>query len=56
MSFQQALLTNLLTFFVFPAIAQIVNVEDKRSSFTDSIQWVAQLELGVNLTHVHGCR
>ena len=51
MSFYQTLLSVLLTFFVFPAISQIVNVEDKRSSFTDSIQWVEQLELGVNLTH-----
>jgi len=51
MSLNQALLTFILTFCVFPAIAQIVNVEDKRSSFTDSIQWVEQLEIGLNLTH-----
>ena len=30
--------------------AQIVNIEDKRSQFTDSIQWVEQLELGANFT------
>lgn len=51
MSFKRVLLTFILIPFVFPAIAQIVNVEDKRSSFTDSIQWVEQLELGINFTH-----
>ena len=30
--------------------AQIVNIEDKRSQFTDSIQWVEQIELGANIT------
>lgn len=40
----------LLTFFSYQMIAQIVNIEDKRSLFKDSIQWVEQLELGANLT------
>lgn len=34
----------------FQSTAQIVNIEDKRSTFKDSIQWVEQLELGFNLT------
>lgn len=50
------LLKNLFSFLMlnlvaFQLTAQIVNVEDKRSTFTDSIQWVEQLELGFNLTH-----
>ncbi len=51
MSVKQAILSFLLTFLIVHVTAQIVNVEDKRSTFTDSIQWVEQLELGVNLTH-----
>ena len=44
-----------LSFFFFVMLfsevtAQIVNIEDKRSQFTDSIQWVEQLELGANFT------
>lgn len=39
-----------ILFFPFFINAQIVNVEDKRSTFKDSIQWVEQLELGFNLT------
>jgi hypothetical protein len=31
--------------------AQIVNIEDKRSEFKDSIQWIEQLDLGINLVH-----
>jgi len=44
---------NIFLFFMsFPFVtySQIVNVEDKRSTFKDSIQWVEQLELGFNLT------
>lgn len=40
----------LLMLFTQQTIAQIVNIEDKRSQFTDSIQWVEQIELGANIT------
>lgn len=43
----------ILPFFIittFQLTAQIVNIEDKRSTFKDSIQLVEQLELGLNLT------
>ena len=50
MTIFQKLLFLLLWLSSQQAVAQIVNVEDKRSQFTDSIQWVEQLELGANLT------
>ncbi len=50
MSVKQNLYFLLLMFCSSQAIAQIVNVEDKRSQFTDSIQWVEQLELGASFT------
>ncbi len=50
MTIPQKILFLLLWLSSQQAVAQIVNVEDKRSQFTDSIQWVEQIELGANLT------
>ena len=49
------LISRIIIFFLLMVYAgqtygQIVNIEDKRSQFTDSIQWVEQLELGANFT------
>lgn len=43
-------LTLFFLLIYFSLSAQIVNIEDKRSTFKDSVQWVEQLELGFNLT------
>ncbi len=50
MSVKQYLYFFFSFFLSCPVTAQIVNIEDKRSQFTDSIQWVEQLELGANFT------
>lgn len=39
----------LLCCFVSISYAQIINVEDKRKLFTDSIQWFEKLSLGLDL-------
>ena len=51
MSVLKPLTTLLFLLWSTIIIAQIVNIEDKRSQFKDSIQWVELLELGFNLTH-----
>jgi len=50
MSVKYYLYSFFFILFCKEVTAQIVNIEDKRSQFTDSIQWVEQLELGANFT------
>lgn len=50
MTIYQMIAFLFLILFSSQIAAQIVNVEDKRSQFTDSIQWVEQIEIGANFT------